>query len=76
MLTGTRFRLSAETMGIETVNGGRAAVQIPAGSLVTVESGPRPDDKRLVDVRWDGRRLVMFAEDIEQRGERVSEISK
>ena len=27
----------------------------------------------MVDVQWEGRKLVMFAEDIEQRGERVSE---
>jgi hypothetical protein len=25
-----------------------------------------------VDVRWDGRKLVMFADDIEKRGEQVT----
>jgi hypothetical protein len=70
MLAGAQFRLSADTIGIEGFNGRRAAVQIPAGSVITVESGPRPDDQRMVEVQWDGRRLVMFAEDIEQRGER------
>lgn len=35
--------------------------------------GPGPDDKRLVDVRWDDKVLVMFAEDIQRRGEEVTE---
>ena len=70
MLTGKRFRLLAETLGIETLdgNGDRLAVMVPAGETITVLSGPRPDDKRMVDVQWGDKKLVMFYEDIQKRG--------
>ena len=70
MLTGKRFHLVIEILGIET-NGdnNRVAVMVPAGETVTVLSGPRPDDMRMVDVRWGDRKLVMFYEDIQKRGE-------
>ncbi len=42
---------------------------VPAGETVTVLSGPRPDDKRLVDVQWGDKKLVMFYEDIQKRGD-------
>ena len=74
MLTGKRFRLTEETCAIETFGRKRLATQVPAGSVVTVERGPRPDDLRMVDVRWDGRKLVMFADDIE-RGEPLTDAS-
>ena len=38
---------------------------------VIVLSGPRPDDMRMVDVQWGDKKLVMFYEDIQKRGEQV-----
>jgi hypothetical protein len=32
-----------------------------------------PDDKRMMDVRWNDQTLVMFADDIRRRGEEVTE---
>jgi hypothetical protein len=72
MLTGKRFRLKIETLGIETVGDVRHAVQIPQGSVVKILGGPRPDDRRMLDVLWDSRVLVMFAEDIGTRGEEIA----
>ena len=72
MLTGYRFRLLVETLGIETIDGeNRVAIMVPAGETVTVLSGPRPDDMRMVDVQWGDRKLVMFYEDIQKRGEQI-----
>jgi hypothetical protein len=68
MLTGKRFQLFVETLGVEGGDS-RVAVRVPAGETITVLSGPRPDDKRLVDVRWGNKKLVMFYEDIQKRGE-------
>ena len=48
---------------------------IPANAVIEVLSGPRPDDKRMVDVLWEDRNLVMFAEDITKRGEEVRSTS-
>jgi hypothetical protein len=72
MLSGKQFRLKTETIAIETIGDIRRAIHIPAGSVITVESGPRPDDRRLVDVHWDGRKIVMFADDIQKRAEQVN----
>jgi hypothetical protein len=72
MLSGRRFQLLIATLGIETIdNDNRYPVVVPAGEIITVISGPRPDDKRLVDVEWDGRKLIMFSEDVQKRGELV-----
>ena len=71
MLAGKRFRLTWDTLAIESVDEKRIAVTVPAGEIVDVIRGPRPDDTRMVDVRWNGIVLVMFAEDIEGRGECV-----
>ena len=67
MLSGKQFRLTSGTLGIAH----RTAIMVPAGEIVTVLSGPRPDAMRLVDVKWGDRKLVMFAEDIQERGEEV-----
>lgn len=72
MLTGQHFRLLVETLGIETIgDDNRVAVMVPAGETITVLSGPRPDDTRMVDVQWRGKTLVMFYQDIRKRGESV-----
>jgi hypothetical protein len=75
MLSGKRFRLKADTIAIETNGDERIAIHVPAGSVITVESGPRPDDRRLLDVRWDDRKIVMFADDIQNRGELITDVS-
>ena len=73
MLTGKKFRLNRETISIETIREVRRVVMVPSGEVVTVLHGPSPDDKRMVDVRWNDRTLVMFALDIQGRGDEVAE---
>ena len=71
MYTGKQFRLKQEILGIETVNDERVAITIPIGQVLKVLSGPRPDDRRMVDVLWGERTLVVFTEDIERRGTEI-----
>ena len=73
MLTGKKFRLNRETIAIETIGEVRGVVMVPPGEILTVLHGPTPDDKRMVDVRWNDRTLVMFAVDIQGRGDEVAE---
>lgn len=72
MYSGKQFRLKRTTLSIETVGDERLLVMVPTGSVVIVVSGPLPDDGRMVDVLWDGRALVMFAIDLQVRGEEVT----
>jgi len=71
MLTGKSFRLKVELLGIETVNGKRTATLVPASEVIRVASGPTLHDERIVDVEWKGRKLVMFSDDIRDRGDEV-----
>lgn len=68
MLTGKRFRLTSDTLAIESIGEKRIAITVPAEEIIEVIRGPRPDDQRMVDVQWHARTLVMFAEDVEGRG--------
>jgi hypothetical protein len=72
MLSGKRFRLKRATISIEPTVDDRLVVMVPTGAVVTVRSGPRSDDKRMVDILWDRRTLVMFAVDILERGEEIA----
>jgi hypothetical protein len=47
------------------------AIALPSWFHQAILSGPRPDDKRLVDVEWQGKKLLMFYEDIQKRGEKI-----
>jgi hypothetical protein len=75
MLSGKTFRLTVQTLAVENTADGRRPVHVPASETVTVLSGPKPDDRRMVDVLWKERRLVMFAEDIMGRGQEIGDSS-
>ena len=69
MLTGKRFRLTQDTLAIESRSHKKIALTVPSGEIIEVIRGPRPDDIRMIDVRWNGKVLIMFVEDVEGRGE-------
>jgi hypothetical protein len=75
MLTGKRFKLGTSTMAVETVDGNRLAITVPAGETIKVVPGPRHGD-RMIDVLWNGRVVMMFAVDVEGRGTEVIDFSK
>ena len=71
MLTGQAFRLKREILAMERADDSRRAIYVPIGEMVTVQSGPRPDDKRLVEICWSDKKLVVFLDDLTNRGEPV-----
>jgi hypothetical protein len=74
MLTGTRFKLRTSSLAIETVNGQRIAVTVPAEAIIKVVSGPC-DGGQLVDVLWEGRIVVMFGIDLDLHGTEITDQS-
>jgi hypothetical protein len=64
--------MKSPVLGILDTGGKRVAVSISRGAIVHVMSGPRPDDRRMVDVHCEGQSLVMFAIDLSQHGEEVT----
>jgi hypothetical protein len=72
MLTGKTLRLKSEIVGIESKDGDRNAVRVPANSTIEVTRGPtRKVDVRTIEVLWEGRAIVMLAEDIQQSCEEI-----
>jgi hypothetical protein len=66
MLTGKPFRLQRATLSMDCRTARPALITIPAHAVLRTVSARTADG--LVDVLWEGRRLSMFAVDIERRG--------
>ncbi|PYT10403.1 MAG: hypothetical protein DMG59_28860 [Acidobacteria bacterium] len=69
-MAGFRFRLTSDGFAVST-NGKIHSVTIPAGSTVTVTSGPF-DGIRLVDVEWEGQSLMMFTAELREQGYKLA----
>ena len=67
-MVGQRYRLNSPTLAILNGDGQHTPVTVPMGGIVEVVAGPL-DGNRLVDVKWDGKPLMMFTIDIRERGE-------
>jgi hypothetical protein len=63
-MKGQKFRLSKSTYGLDS---GRQPIQVPINSVVEVLTG-EVDKQRMVEVDWQGTRVMLFAEDVQDRG--------
>jgi hypothetical protein len=63
------YRLAARTMGILTRDGDghRVPVTIPRDAVVA-SKGNTLDGNKFVAVTWEGKTLMMFAQDLQTRG--------
>ena len=64
MTKGQKFRLSQSTYGLDS---GKQPIQVPIDSVVEVLTG-EVDDHRMVEVDWQGTRVMLFAVDVQDRG--------
>jgi hypothetical protein len=65
----TTFRITSATIALFPVDEDHhEAHLVPAGAIVAAE---RIDEDKLIEVTWDGKKILMFAQDIRSRGERV-----
>jgi hypothetical protein len=70
------FALNSTTMAVEyEPNGKGLAVLIPKGAEIATEYLPQEppvrEPSRLIEVRWNGKIVSIFALDLLERGERV-----
>jgi hypothetical protein len=63
-----QFHLSRATLCIVTAT--RLVEYVPEGAIVRIPIAP-PDTNQLVDVIWEGKCVLMFAQDLRDRGEGV-----
>jgi hypothetical protein len=72
MLSSALYRLSRDTISLETVGERRQLVRVPEGAVIEVVKVRRgPEQRQMAQVLWLGKTLEMFAEDIERRGEAI-----
>ncbi len=68
---GQRLRLTTPTIAIQSDGEShKTIVTIPMGGIVEVADGQIEGD-RLMDVQWEGRTVMMFAQDLRARGEEL-----
>ena len=70
-MTAKRLRLKARIPAIQDDGQKRTVMEIPEGSIIELVDRPRGDCVRLVDIKWNGRTLVAFVEDIQRQGVEV-----
>ena len=66
-MPGKRYRLKTPTLAILDQDGHKLPLTIPLGAEVRVVE-PIYENK-LLDVEWEGKRVLMFALDLRERGE-------
>lgn len=78
-MRGHLYRMKTPTLAIMahagkhtpvSSSGGLSFTTIPIGAEVEVVGGPL-NGNRLVDVRWEGKTVMVFTNDLGDRGERV-----
>ena len=69
-IRGQRYRLNTPTLAIIKQDGQNRPTTIPPDSVVKVMDGLL-EGNRLVDVRWDGKTVMMFTTDIRERCEQL-----
>ena len=75
MLSGKQFEIQRATLAVETVDGKRTVVTVPARSVIRVSSRPTLANP-WVDVYWGSRRVEMFAVDVRNRGMEIENAAR
>ena len=65
-----RFRIKTPTLAICERQGRRETMYVPTGDIVVVVNGPL-DGTRLVDVEWNGAKVMMFTIDLRERADLI-----
>ena len=65
-IRGQRYRVNTPTLAIIRRDGQNHPTTIPPGAVVKVIEGLL-DGNHLVDVRWDGKTVMMFTTDIREQ---------
>jgi hypothetical protein len=61
------YRINRATIALFEENGRHVSRTVPGGAVIEINSAALDGDK-LVDVIWDGKRVMMFTQDLRTRG--------
>ena len=66
-----RYKITSPTIAVVD----HKTQHVPAGAVIEVETEALFDGNQLINVTWDGKQLLMFAQDVRTRGERLDGFS-
>ena len=69
-----KFRIKTPTIALFIEEGRQVVRPIPSGAEVTVSDENAIQENKLIEVEWAKKLVMMFAQDIRTRAERVSPI--
>ena len=69
-MSADKYRINSPTIALFLENGRHVAHMVPIGSVITIASEKFNGDK-LVDVLWSEKKVMMFTQDIRDRGTKV-----
>ena len=69
-MSEVKYRINTPTIALFIEEGRQVARTIPGGTEVTVDESAISVD-RLIEVRWRETTVMMFAQDIRARGEKL-----
>jgi hypothetical protein len=69
MSSTATFRLNSPTIALFPEEGRQVAHTIPQGAVIQVKT---LEGDHLIEVVWEGKTVLMFAQDIRARGERFT----
>ncbi len=67
-----RYRIASPTLALFQEDGRHVARTVPAGAIITVDNGAF-DGNKLIDVTWEGKKVMMFTQDLRSRAEPARE---
>lgn len=65
-----KYKILSPILALVPDGGRNVARTVPIGSIISMESGEF-DRNRLVAATWDGQDVMIFAQDVRSRGEKV-----
>jgi hypothetical protein len=66
-----RYRINSPTIALFEEDGRHVANTVPAGAVIEISSD-RFDGDKLLEVVWEGKRVMMFTQDLRKRAESVN----
>jgi hypothetical protein len=67
--------MHAEVLGANLAVKPGATIMIPKGAIVILVRG-LVEGERMVDVRWNGKTITLFAQDLRERGQIVGKTAR
>ena len=69
-MSADKYRINSPTIALFLEDGRHVARTVPIGSVITIASEKFNGDK-LVEVLWSEKRVMMFTQDIRERGTKI-----